>query len=698
MTAEAPPGDSDVLRRALRDMVALSVLPALWDQFAPRQLAESLVQVLQKTLQLPLVYVRLEVSPTGEVEEVATAPRPCGRSETADIGRALAGVLAAGSTDTPISVPNPAGSGTVRCVRVPIAWRSGRWTMVAAGSEPTFPTLEERILLGAAANHAAVALERATTFRSLRESGQRAEIANRDKDEFLAHVSHEIRTPMSAILGLTDLVLDSPLSEQQREWLGAVKSAGGHLLEIITSLLEFSKVNAGKIELEVAEFSLREQIAMIARAMVDRAHKKALELVVDVDDSLPDRLLGDAGRLRQILINLLENAIKFTAAGEVVLRVSLDGAERVGDDLVLRFVVTDTGIGIPAHQHQLIFDAFAQADSSTTRRYGGTGLGLTIAAKLAALMHGQIGVRSEPGAGSSFTLTAGFRAHGKASVPVSSRWPGVRLLVVGRADGTGSGLLRRWLDDWQLHVDVVHDGVSATRALLRSAPAQSYRLALVDGEAPGARGVADGSRTRKASADSSSFRLLVLDPGERPDSRVSEVRLRKPLIKEDLRLAIQRLLDPPSPQGGTERVAQPEVRSPSAFALRVLVCEDDQVNAILIEELVRRRGHHAHVVDNGNDVLSSLDAESYDLLFLDLHMPGLDGFQVVREIRAREQLRGGHLPVVALTALSRDRDRERCLAAGMDGFLTKPIHGGDFSAAIARFFPEAVWPERSSLP
>ncbi len=330
MTPGEPPGDSEVLRRALRDMVALSVLPALWSQFEPRQLAESLVQVLQRTLQLPLLYVRLEVSPTGEIEEVASAQRLCARSEAADVGHALASVLAAGSTDTPVSLPNPIGSGHLRCVRVPISWRTGRWMMVAGGAEQTFPTLEERILLGAAANHAAVALERATTFRSLRESGERAELANRDKDEFLAHVSHEIRTPMSAILGLTDLVLDSPLTEQQREWLGAVKSAGGHLLEIINSLLEFSKVSADKVELEVSEFALREQITMIARAMADRAHKKALELVIDIDDEVPDRLLGDAGRLRQVLINLLENAIKFTVVGEVVLRVSLDGAEPPG--------------------------------------------------------------------------------------------------------------------------------------------------------------------------------------------------------------------------------------------------------------------------------------------------------------------------------------------------------------------------------
>ncbi len=372
------------------------------------------------------------------------------------------------------------------------------------------------------------------------------------------------------------------------------------------------------------------------------------------------------------------------------------GPNRRGDDLILRFTVTDTGIGIPTHQHKLIFEAFAQADSSTTRRYGGTGLGLTIAAKMAALMRGQISVSSEAGTGSIFTLTARFRPHVSASLLFAPQWPGVRVLVVDRGNATSSVLLKRWLDAWQLQVDVVHDGFSATQTLMRNAPAQSYRLLLVDGEAPGTQGGPSGSRARPASADASSVHLLRLDPRERPDSGIVEVRLRKPLIKEDLCLALQRLLDPTSPEGRPELVAPLEVRSSSAFALQVLVCEDDQVNAILIEELVRRRGHTPHVVGNGNDVLSRLESEGFDLLFLDLHMPGLDGFQVVREIRAREQTRGGHMPVIALTALSRDRDRERCLAAGMDGFLTKPINSGEFSATIARFFPSALWPEPAS--
>ena len=267
-------GDSDASRRALRDIVAFSVLPALWGQFEPRQLAESLAQVLQNTLHLPLVYVRLQVLPTGGLEEIARTHQLCSSAEAAELGRFLSSVLEQDSTGAPLSFRNPVGSGTVRCVRVPIAWRGGQWTLVAAGLEPTFPTLEERLVLATAANHAAVALERARIFRSLRDSELRADSANREKDEFLANVSHEIRTPMNAIIGLTDLVLDSPLNPHQREWLGAVKSAGHHLLVIIESLLDFSKMDANKIELTIAEFSLRTQVtAMFGSSRLARTRR-----------------------------------------------------------------------------------------------------------------------------------------------------------------------------------------------------------------------------------------------------------------------------------------------------------------------------------------------------------------------------------------------------------------------------------------
>jgi signal transduction histidine kinase len=456
------PADSDALRRTLRDMVALSVLPAVWGQFEPRQLAASLAQVVRETLIVPIVYVRLDAD-----EEVASTHRICSDSEVADIGRAFAQTTG----DEPI--PNPLGTGMLRCARVPIAWRGGQWTLIAGGVEPTFPTLEERMLLSAAANHAAVALERASAFRALRDSEQRAETANRDKDEFLANVSHEIRTPMNAILGMTELTLETSLTDEQRGWLGAVKSAGEHLLVIIESLLDFSKVGASKIELDLAELSVRDQLAALVRGLIARAYKKGLELVVDVHDDVPDLVIGDAGRLRQILINLLENAIKFTAAGDVLLTVSLGDTDLPAPDCELRFAVRDTGIGIPEHQHQSIFEAFTQADSTTTRRFGGTGLGLTIATKLAALMHGEITVSSEAGVGSTFTLNARVRRADGDTKVATPQWPGIRALVVNE-NVTAGDVLERWLRGWGMEVDVVRDGGSATDLLLQALGARKY--------------------------------------------------------------------------------------------------------------------------------------------------------------------------------------------------------------------------------
>ena len=474
---------SEALRRTLRDMVALSVLPAVWGQFAPRQLAASLAKVIRDTLMVQVVYVRLD--PSGEFEEVACTQGPCSPEEIADIGRAFATVLDQTGGDGPVTLPNPVGAGTLRCARVPIAWRGGQWTLIAGGVDPTFPTLEERMLLGAAANHAAVALERATTFRSLRESEKRAESANRDKDEFLANVSHEIRTPMNAILGLTELTLDTPLTDEQRGWLSAVKSAGDHLLVIIDSLLDFSKVGASKIELDLTEFSLRGQLAKLVGGLISHAYKKGLELVLDVHDDVPDLIVSDAGRLRQILINLVENAIKFTAVGEVVLTVALGDADLVAPDVQLRFAVRDTGIGIPAHQHGAIFEPFTQADSSTTRRFGGTGLGLTIAAKLAALMQGDIAVQSELEVGSVFTLDARVRrADAEGGVALTSQWPGVRALIVNE-NVTAGEVLKRWLADWGVDAEIVRDGGSATDALVRAVGPRRYRLVLIDGNAPG---------------------------------------------------------------------------------------------------------------------------------------------------------------------------------------------------------------------
>jgi PAS domain S-box-containing protein len=503
-----------------------------------------------------------------------------------------------------------------------------------------------------------------------------AESANRAKDEFLANVSHEIRTPMNAILGMTELALDGAETPHQRHLLSTSRAAARNLLHIINDLLDYSKITAAKLALDRSEMSLRSSIDDTVRALAARAHRKGLELVCNVEWDVPDALIGDTGRIRQVLMNLVGNAIKFTEVGEVLLHVMIDGSSPHADaDVALKFVVRDTGIGIAPEKHARIFRAFEQEDASTTRRFGGTGLGLTISRQLAALMDGAITVESEPGRGSTFTFTARLPRAENTSAAVPQQHAASVLLVDDNE--TNRRMLLQWLSRWGMSGVAVGDAPGALEALARDADS----VVLLDARMPGVDVVALGAEIRKRIGPHG--RLVLLTSGADPAVTTdigADVSVLKPVVPAELLEAITAVSDP-------QLVASvPVSPAPRGTGLHILVAEDNELNVTLIRELLGRRGHRIEVAGDGCRTLELAlnPAASYDLMLLDLHMPEKDGFQVVRELRAHERHSGKHLPLIAVTARSSQRDREDALAAGMDDYVCKPIDVDLLFAAIDR--------------